>query len=109
MKVTKEESVLGIITKAWEDETFKKQLIASPVETIEKFTGKSFNVPDEKKIVIADQSQKDTIYINIPPKPNLEDIELTENQLETVAGGNIIEELVEGFGIIKKVITEYLT
>lgn len=37
-----------------------------------------------------DQTNIDVIYINIPPEPNLEDIELNEQQLEVVAGGTII-------------------
>ena len=82
------ELINSVIAKAWEDADFKNQLITNPTAAIEKLTGKSFNMgTDAKKIVIADQTDPNTVYITIPPKPVLEDVELSEDQLELVSGG----------------------
>ncbi len=87
METTKGQELLQtLITKSWEDESFKEKLIADPKEEIEKITGKSLS--GDKKIFAVDQSNPDHVYINIPAKPDLEDVELTENQLEAVAGGS---------------------
>lgn len=73
--------------KAWEDKTFKKELIADPINTIEKLTGKRINLPKGKTLVVKDQTDETVVYINIPAKLNLDDVELNEEQLEAVAGG----------------------
>jgi hypothetical protein len=36
---------------------------------------------------VRDQTDESTVYINIPAKLNTEDVELNEEQLEVVAGG----------------------
>lgn len=77
----------AVIQKAWEDVEFKAQLIAEPVKTLEDFLGQAITPPEGKKIAFIDQSDSNTLFINIPQKPNLEDMELNENQLDAVAGG----------------------
>ncbi|HEX8378602.1 MAG TPA: NHLP leader peptide family RiPP precursor [Pedobacter sp.] len=73
--------------KAWEDPQFKSELMANPAEAIEKATGHKLNLPAGKTLVVRDQTDESTVYINIPAKLNTEDVELNENQLEAVAGG----------------------
>lgn len=77
----------SLIMKCWEDETFKNELISNPIDTIEKFIGKPINLPKGQELVIVDQEDKQNVYLNIPAKPNLDNIELTDEQLEMVAGG----------------------
>ena len=72
-----------LFKKCYEDETFKRALIANPVQTIESLSGKPMNL-NGLKLVITDQSEP-ALYMNIPIDPD--SIELTENQLELVAGG----------------------
>lgn len=92
MEITKEQQLMQeIINKAWEDETFKKELQINPMETIHKLTGKSIKVPEGKKLIVRDQTAEGVIYINIPFKQNLEDIELNDEQLEIVSGGGPIK------------------
>ncbi|MEW7281270.1 NHLP leader peptide family RiPP precursor [Aquimarina sp. 2201CG1-2-11] len=74
-----------LIVKTWEDPEFKERLIANPLEEIKKATGKK--IETHKKVFVVDQSNPDHIYINIPVRPNLDNIELTEDQLEMIAGG----------------------
>ncbi len=88
MELTREQNVLkAVITKAWEDESFKQELINSPLEAIKKATGETVEVPAGKTLVVRDQTSKSVLYINIPAEPKLDDMEMTESQLEAVAGG----------------------
>ncbi len=86
-----------LVTKAWESATFKEQLINNPESTIAEVLGK----PDSKidtKFVVEDQTDNNTIYLNIPRKVNFDDIELSDEQLEIVSGGEIVVLGVAGLG-----------
>lgn len=88
MEFTQEQKLYAeIVQKAWEDAQFKADLTANPVAAIEQFTGQKLNLPGGKTLVVRDQTDGETVYINIPAKPNTEDVELNEEQLEVVAGG----------------------
>ena len=76
-----------IVQKAWDDASFKNNLMINPAETIEKFTGNKFNVPAGQTLMVKDQTDKSIIYLNIPRKVNIDELELTDEQLEMVAGG----------------------
>ncbi|MEW7281259.1 NHLP leader peptide family RiPP precursor [Aquimarina sp. 2201CG1-2-11] len=91
MELTKEQEVFHtVIQKAWEDASFKQELIANPVDAIEKLTGAKLNITEGKTLVVRDQTNSSNIYINIPVKQELDDVELDEEQLEAVAGGKSI-------------------
>ena len=88
MKFTQEEKMYQeVIQKAWEDVEFKKELTVNPLDAIEKLTGVRLNLPEGKTIVVRDQTDESTMYINIPTSQKMDDVELNEEQLETVAGG----------------------
>ena len=88
MEFTKEQKLLQqVVHKAWDDAEFKNELIANPVQAIEKLTGQKLNLPEGKTIVVSDQTDESTVYINIPAQQKMEDVELNEEQLEAVAGG----------------------
>ena len=104
MSLTKEQRLLQtIIHKAWEDSSFKEDLIANPITTIQNLTDVRIRVPQGKTIVVCDQTDESFIYINIPVRQTLDDMELTEEQLEIIAGGgdpspvfqNPIDSIVE--------------
>lgn len=103
MKITVEQQEKGaalirtLAQKAWESSAFKEQLIKDPVVAIAQVTGKNLTIPDNKRIVVEDQTDESVIYLNIPAKVDLDELELTEEQLELVAGG-IIPILV-GFAV----------
>lgn len=83
-----QKSYADIVLKAWESPEFKKELTANPVNAIEKLTGKKMNLPVGKTLMVKDQSDESTVYINIPSQPkSTSDVELNEEQLELVAGG----------------------
>ncbi|WP_291150237.1 NHLP leader peptide family RiPP precursor [Flavobacterium sp. UBA7680] len=88
MEQKKEEEVLRlVISKAWEDANFRKSLIADPIKAIENLTGAKIVLPEGKTLVVNDQTDKSKVYMNIPSEPNIEDIQLSEEQLEIIAGG----------------------
>lgn len=102
MKFTQEEKwYADIVQKAWEDENFKKELIASPVEAIEKLIGTKLNLPEGKTLVVKDQTAEDTVYINIPAKPEM-DLELNEQELEAVSGGTL-GTVIDAYNEVKKI------
>ena len=87
METSKENEMFKkLIHKAWEDEAFKNELVANPLATIEKFVGGKLDIPAGKRIVVRDQSVEGNLYINIPAVPEA-DVELSEEELERVAGG----------------------
>ena len=87
MEDKKEQIIQTVISKAWEDADFRKELLASPVEAIEKLTGVEVVLPEGKELIIVDQTDKSKVYVNIPAEPEMDNIELTEDQLEAIAGG----------------------
>ncbi len=76
-----------VINKAWEDDNFRQELVSNPNAAIASVTGGS--VPANYELVVADQTDPATIYLNIPPKPNFDNMELSDEQLEQVAGGEV--------------------
>lgn len=81
------ELVKTLAQKAWESSAFKEQLIKNPVATIEQVTGKDLSILSDKRIVVEDQTDESVIYFNIPAKVDVDELELTEEQLELIAGG----------------------
>jgi hypothetical protein len=84
-----QELLAKALKESWKNEAFKKELIANPIDAIENLTGEKLNLKAGSKMVVTDQSKKDTFYFNIPKSTSLEDVELTEEQLEAVAGGDL--------------------
>jgi hypothetical protein len=99
MEQRKQEVIEAIISKAWEDNNFRNELLVDPIRAIEKLTGVRVVLPEGKSLVITDQTDKSKIYVNIPAEPEIENMELTEEQLEVVAGGGqkIWRDLIESF------------
>ncbi|MDH5034653.1 MULTISPECIES: NHLP leader peptide family RiPP precursor [Chryseobacterium] len=87
MEDKKEQIIQAVISKAWEDAEFRKELLSNPIEAIEKLTGVVVVLPEGKELVVVDQTDKSKVYLNIPAEPELENTELTEEQLEIIAGG----------------------
>jgi lactobin A/cerein 7B family class IIb bacteriocin len=60
-------------------------LFIDPHSAIENVVG--HKITRSTKFIVEDQSDSSTIYINIPRRFGIEDLELTEEELETVSGG----------------------
>ncbi len=88
MEITQEQKMFaGVVQRAWEDADFKKALVSNPVETIESFIGYKIVIPQGQTFVVKDQSDESTVYFNIPRQVDYDNLQLTEEQLEMVAGG----------------------
>ena len=88
MELSKEQRILQqVINEAWNNPSFKQELIDSPQEAVKKLTGESFSLPEGKILQVFDQSNENVVCLNIPPQPNFENMELTDTELELVAGG----------------------
>ena len=102
MEFTQEQkSYAEIVQKAWESPEFKSELMANPATAIEKFLGMKLDLPVGKTLVVRDQTDESTVYINIPAKRNIDDVELNEEQLEVAAGGGEDMPLPFTFPVIK--------
>lgn len=79
-KSTYEEYSDAITVQALKDPAFRKELIADPVATFEKYLGQPMNT----KIFVHENSPTETHFV-LPPV--VEHGELSEDDLEKVAGG----------------------
>jgi hypothetical protein len=79
-----------LIQETHKNVDFKNKLIANPHLALSGFTENELSHLKEKKIIVEDQSNSDFVYINIPAKPDLDNLELTDEQLEAVAGGEVM-------------------
>ncbi|VEP15570.1 Nitrile hydratase-like protein (modular protein) [Hyella patelloides LEGE 07179] len=86
-----------LVAQVWKDETFKQQLLANPKVVIEREFG--VQLPATLNVQVM-QEDADTLYITLPaPPPNVNEDELSEEDLEAVAGG-ITPAVAAGAGII---------
>lgn len=81
-----------IIERAWKDPAFKKEFVADPKGTIEKYSGQK--LPDAIKIVVHEED-RNTMHLAIPPSPTNAN-ELSDEELEQVAGGTEIWAITAG-------------
>lgn len=104
MKYTQEQQKKGaelmtaLVEKAWESASFKDQLVKDPIVAIKEFAGQNFTMPEGKKVVVEDQTDDSVIYLNIPAEPNLDELELSAEQLEQISGGLTPTFIAVGIG-----------
>ncbi len=89
----REEALAPVVAKAWKDEKFKKELISNPKAVINKEFG--VQIPDNVNVKVVEENANN-LYIILPMKPQREG-ELTDEQLEAVAGGACVPVL--GLGV----------
>ena len=80
------ETFQQVIMKCWQDEAYKARLVANPVAAIREINP-DFSIVEGKTLVVRDQTDSSTLYINVPPMVDTDDVELSEKELEAVAGG----------------------
>lgn len=105
MKVTTEQRILiRAIEKAWSSQSFMNRLIEKPMETLDDISNGSFEPPLGYSIEFVHRPDIDIVdinvtqltedrpgrvlRINIPQEPDLDSLQLTEDQLEIVSAGS---------------------
>lgn len=86
--------VQQVINKAWEDDAYRASLVNAPKSAIKSLTG--VDIPAGVNLVFADQTDASVQYVNLPPKPDFDNMELSDEQLELVAGGEVIVVAILG-------------
>lgn len=81
-KMTRNELEAKLVAHAWQDEAFKQELISNPRAVLEREIGQE--VPESTDIRVLEETGN-TLYLVIPKKPSID--ELSEEQLEAIAGG----------------------
>jgi Nitrile hydratase, alpha chain len=77
-----------IIAKAWKDEAFKQELLSNPNATLKAL---GLKVPSNVEVQVIEETAN-KVYLVLPSKPSvITDTELSDEQLEAVAGGRMAE------------------
>lgn len=79
-----------LIAKAWQDETFKQELITNPKAVFAKEMGQT--LPENIEIRVLEETPT-TFYIVVPKNPEVSE-ELSDEALEAVAGGGFVQNYV---------------
>ena len=80
--MTRQEIEAKLIAQAWQDDSFKQELITNPKSVFEK---EGIPLPESIEIRVVEESS-DCLYLVLPMKPS-EIEELSEAELESIAGG----------------------
>ncbi|MEH1770611.1 NHLP leader peptide family RiPP precursor [Nostoc sp.] len=83
---TRQDIEARIIAKAWKSEAFKQELLTNPKAIIEQEFGVEF--PADLNVSVREENST-TLYFVLPLRPQIEGRELSEEELESVAGGTL--------------------
>lgn len=81
--MTRKEIEERIIARAWQDESIKQELLSNPKSAFEK---EGIPLPENIEVRVVEEDSN-TIYFVLPMQPS-ETGELSDAELESVAGGN---------------------
>jgi len=81
---TRRDLEIKLITRAWKDEAFARELRSNPKAVFEREVGSK--LPGDVEVKVVEETEK-TIYLVLPEKPQAAQGELSEEQLAAAAGG----------------------
>jgi Nitrile hydratase, alpha chain len=74
-----------IIAQAWKDEAYKQELLSNPKVVFEREFGAQ--LPTEANVCVHEENVTN-FYFVLPMRPDLSGAELSDEQLEAIAGGS---------------------
>jgi hypothetical protein len=83
---TRKDIEAHIISQAWKDEAYKQELFSNPKAVIEREFG--VQLPTEVSVRVMEENSTN-LYFVLPMHPDLSGAELSDEQLEAVAGGTL--------------------
>lgn len=89
---SRQEIEAHIIAKAWKNEAYKQELLNNSKAVIEQEFG--LQLADDINVQVVEEDA-DSLYLVLPMQPDSSTEELSEDQLEAVAGGRGIGGLVK--------------
>ena len=95
---TRQQIEAQIVAKAWKDEEYKQELLSNPKAIIEQEFG--IELPQEVTVKVLEENLT-SLYFVLPVNPleTLEDVEVSEEELEAIAGGkagtNLLSEVIK--------------
>ncbi len=80
-----------IVAKAWKDEAYKRKLLSNSKAVIEQ----EFNVqlPQEVSVQVMEENPT-SLYFVLPPRPEISGQEISDEQLQAIAGGLGVDKIV---------------
>ena len=78
-----------VYEKYWSSADFREELNESPKEILEKTLKTEFNLEQGTSICINDQTCANKYYLNIPRERAMKKLELTDEEMDVVTGGEI--------------------
>lgn len=81
---TRKDIEAHIIAQAWKDEAYQQELLSNSKAVIEREF--SVQLPAQVNVCVM-QEDSTNLYFVLPARPDLSNAELSEEQLEAVAGG----------------------
>ena len=74
-----------LVQRTYQDPAFKAEFMENPLEVIRNEAGIDFEIPEKSRFVVIDKSDPHALYITLPV--NEDSLELTDEELELIAGG----------------------
>ena len=81
---TRQDIEAHMIAQAWKDEAYKQELLSNSKAVIEREFG--VQLPAVVNVHVMEEDSTN-LYLVLPARPNLSNAELSDEQLEAVAGG----------------------
>jgi hypothetical protein len=98
-KMTRNDLEARLVAHAWQDDEFKQELLSNPRAAFKREFGDVISLSEDLNIHVIEEKDK-TFCLVIPKKPNMNTEELSEEQLEEVAGGiGILGAVAIGVGV----------
>jgi hypothetical protein len=91
---TRREMENQVIEKVWSDPGFRRDLVADPKAALAKTLG--VELPASVKVTVLEESDNQ-YYVVVPQKP-VDRGELSEKELQTIAGGAVTREERGAYG-----------